>query len=121
MRSVLDLFDAAWRVISASILTSVSLTAEAVSVPALIPELLQQFSVSLEKGTAPGNAVNDLLLSVVKTTLDQCAALLQAEEVADARISSLVGILDKFGELVFRDEELAKVRVSSVPISNEVD
>ena len=115
MLPVLDLFTAAWGVVSASIQNSLSNATEAASsVSALVPELLQQFSASLEKGTAPGNAAHDLLLSVVRTTLDQCAALLQAEEVEDARVSSLVGILDKFGELVFSDEDLAKVGVLSM-------
>ncbi|PIL27721.1 hypothetical protein GSI_10874 [Ganoderma sinense ZZ0214-1] len=103
-----DLFSAAWGVISSSVQSALSSTTEIVSVPAFVSELLQQFSVSLERGTAPGNAAHDLLLSVVRTTLDQCASLLQAEEVEDARVSSLVCILDKFGELVFSDEDLAK-------------
>lgn len=115
------MFAAAWAVISSSIQSALSSTTEAVSVPTLVPELLQQLSASLEKETVPGNAAHDLLLSVVRTTLDQCAALLQAEEVEDARVSPLVGILEKFGELVFSDEELAKVHAPSIPNSGEVD
>ncbi|EJF63887.1 hypothetical protein DICSQDRAFT_145362 [Dichomitus squalens LYAD-421 SS1] len=101
-----DLFEAGWRVVAGAIENSVKSAAEAV--PALVPELLQQFVASLERGTAPADAANDLLLLVVRTTLEECAALLQADEAQDARVASLVGILERFGELVFADDQMAK-------------
>ena len=101
-----DLFEAGWRVVAGAIESSITSTTEAI--PALLPELLQQFVASFEKGTVPAHAANDLLLLVVRTTLAQCATLLQAEE--DARVVSLVSVLERFGELVFADQQMAEVR-----------
>lgn len=105
---LLDLFEAGWRVVARAIESSITSATEAI--PALLPELLQQLVASFEKGTAPAHAANDLLLLVVRTTLAQCAALLQAEEREDARVTSFVGVLERFGELVFADQQMAEVR-----------
>ncbi|KAI0698055.1 hypothetical protein C8T65DRAFT_661197 [Cerioporus squamosus] len=98
-----DLFDTAWSVIAEQIQNS---TRDVI--PALVPDMLKQLNTTLEKGSAPGDAATDLVKTVVKTALDQCAALLDDEEPQDGRIGSLVSILDTFGDVVFFDAEVAK-------------
>lgn len=100
-----DLFETAWSVIVEQTQNSTKNV-----IPALVPEVLKQSTTILEKGTAPGDAAADLVKTVVRTALDQCAALLDAEEPQSDRIESLVNILETFGDVVFSDAEVAKVR-----------
>ncbi|RDX54789.1 hypothetical protein OH76DRAFT_1398200 [Lentinus brumalis] len=98
-----DLFDTAWSVIAEQIQNSTKDV-----IPALVPDLLKQFTTTLEQGSAPGNAATDLVKIVVQTALDQCATLLDAGEPQHDRVESLVGTLDTFGDVVFSDAEVAK-------------
>ena len=83
------------------------------SVPTFVPDVLQQLSVALEKGTGPGDAAHALVLSVVNSAMDKCTALLDTDEVDAARVASVVNILEAFGDLVFSDAEATKVRRST--------
>lgn len=80
---------------------------------ALVPEVLQQLSEQLESGTPPRDLAHGLVVKVVRSALDQCSALLEAEDGDRERVVSLVGILDAFGEHVFTNPEVAKVTSTS--------
>ncbi|RPD56966.1 hypothetical protein L226DRAFT_615267 [Lentinus tigrinus ALCF2SS1-7] len=98
-----DLFDTAWGVIAEQVQSSTKDV-----IPALVPEVLKHFTTTLEKGSAPGDAAAELVKAVIRAALDQCAALLDAEEPQADRVESLVGILDTFGDVVFSDADVAK-------------
>ncbi|KAI0747035.1 hypothetical protein C8Q80DRAFT_1178930 [Daedaleopsis nitida] len=102
-----DLFDAAWSVLAEDVQKAVAPAGKDV-IPDLVPELLKQLSSSMEKGTAPGDAGGALVLEVVKAALDQCSALLEADETEGRHVVSFVNILDTFGELVFADAQIGK-------------
>ncbi|KAI0711424.1 hypothetical protein C8Q76DRAFT_677774 [Earliella scabrosa] len=101
-----DLFDIAWGVLSGEIQKSVASPAGAI--PPLVPELLKQFSALFQKDTVPGDAANALVIEVVRAAIDQCAALLQAEETQRDNVASLVNILDTFGDIVFAEPQITK-------------
>ncbi|KAI0360435.1 hypothetical protein OH77DRAFT_1418351 [Trametes cingulata] len=101
-----DLFDTAWEVLAGAV--QKSLTADGEAIPSLVPDILKQLTEQLEPGTPPGDLARDLVVQVVRSALDQCASLLQAEEPKQERVASLVGILDAFGEHIFADAEVAK-------------
>ncbi|KAH9887215.1 hypothetical protein C8Q73DRAFT_713250 [Cubamyces lactineus] len=100
-----DLFEDVWHTFVDAVQKTISTEN---SVPSLVPEVLKQLPEHLEEGTRPGASARDLITQVVKSALDQCASLLQAEEVSSARVGSLVGILDAFGEHVFTDAQVAQ-------------
>ncbi len=89
-----------------------SIAADGDANSALVPEVLQQLSEQLESGTPPGDSARALVVQVVRSALDQCSALLEAEDGKRERVVSLVGILDAFGEHVFTDPEVANVKAS---------
>ena len=102
-----DLFDVAWGVLSGEIQKSVASPTGAI--PPLVPELLKQFSALFQKDTVPGDAANALVIEVVRAAINQCAALLQAEETQRDHVTSLVNILDTFGDIVFAEAQITKV------------
>lgn len=102
-----DLFTETWDVLAGAVQKSIAADGDATS--ALVPEVLQQLSEQLEPGTPPGDSARALVVQVVRSALDQCSALLEAEDGERERVVSLVGILDAFGEHVFTDPEVAKV------------
>ena len=102
-----DLFDIAWGVLSGEIQKSVASPTGAI--PPLVPELLKQFSALFQKNTVPGDAANALVIEVVRAAMDQCAALLQADETQRDYVTSLVNILDTFGDIVFAEPQITKV------------
>lgn len=106
-----EFFDSVWEVFSQEVQTSI--TSDKDVTPALVPEILKQFSHVLGKGTVPGDAANALVIEVVKAALDKCATLLSAEETNQAQVTSLVNILNNFGELVFSNAQIAEVRPCS--------
>ncbi|KAI0336704.1 hypothetical protein GY45DRAFT_1377084 [Cubamyces sp. BRFM 1775] len=100
-----DLFDDVWKTFVDAVQKTIS--AET-SVPSISPEVLKQLPEHFEEGTTPKASAQDLIVRIVRSALDQCASLLQAEEVPSERVASLVGILDAFGEHVFADAQVAQ-------------
>ncbi|KAI0777188.1 hypothetical protein BD413DRAFT_171550 [Trametes elegans] len=100
-----ELFEAAWAVLSDAVNESV-VTGN--SIPSLVPDLLKQLTTQLKQGTRPGDAAHTLVGQVVRSAIDQCATLLQAEETKPELAASFIGILDAFGEHVFSDAEIAQ-------------
>ncbi|KAI0646534.1 hypothetical protein C8Q79DRAFT_910042 [Trametes meyenii] len=100
-----DIFEQAWIVLADGVQKTV--TANGDASPTIISDVLNGLVESLEPRSAPGDAARDLISQVVKTALDQCIILLEAEKVSQERVASLAAILDAFGEHVFGDIEVA--------------
>lgn len=101
-----ELFENTWDVLAGAVQKSIATDGDT---SALVPEVLQQLSEQLEPGTPPGDSARALVVQVVRSALDQCSALLEAEDGKRERVVALVGILDAFGEHVFTDPEVAQV------------
>ncbi|KAI0371298.1 hypothetical protein BV20DRAFT_1035310 [Pilatotrama ljubarskyi] len=101
-----DLFQTAWDVLADAI--HKTLATEGVAIPPFVPGILEQLTEQLEQGSPPGHSARNLVVQVVRSALDQCAALLQAEETNQDRAASLVNILNAFGEHVFEDPQVAQ-------------
>ncbi|KAI8986673.1 hypothetical protein BD414DRAFT_460911 [Trametes punicea] len=101
-----DFFEYAWSVLAEAV--EKSLLSEADVIPTIIPEFLTQLSERLDQGTVVREAADNLIAQVVKSALDQCAALLGAEEVKQERVAPLINILDAFGNRLFAEPEVAE-------------
>ncbi|KAI9062239.1 hypothetical protein FKP32DRAFT_1593812 [Trametes sanguinea] len=101
-----DLFDVAWAVLADVVQKSVTNGQSAT--PTLVPEVLKQLSGELDQEGVPGQAARALVAQVLRDALDQCSAVIQAEDTKREQVESLIGILDAFGEHVFTDPEVCK-------------
>ncbi|OBZ77520.1 E3 ubiquitin-protein ligase listerin [Grifola frondosa] len=100
------LFDAAWNVLATNIRSQV-VTMEG-NISTLVPTVLKAFSNQFEKDTVPAVASSALIREVVQSALEHCENILKSEEgTTPERVSSLVGILDTFGDFLFQSPELA--------------
>ncbi|CDO70174.1 hypothetical protein BN946_scf184774.g2 [Trametes cinnabarina] len=101
-----ELFEVAWQILADAVQRMVVNRDDAVST--LMPEVLKQLSEELDPATAPGQAARNLVSQVMRNALDQCAVLLQTDEIINKHVESFIKILDTFGEHVFADAEVSK-------------
>ena len=110
-----ELFRAAWGILSDAI--KVQLITAQQGVPSLVPAILKVFRASSAEESALAKANDDLINDVILSTIRRFEEILNQDEsvaVDQARLKSLVSILDTFGTDIFADEGLASVSVSGL-------
>jgi E3 ubiquitin-protein ligase listerin len=108
----LELFNIAWDVLSSSIKTQV--IASQNGVPALVPAVLRGFRASALPESKLKLSNDQLITDVVYSTMLRFEEILDQDEstaVDQVRLTSLVTILDTFGDDIFTDKGLASVSI----------
>lgn len=81
-------------------------------IPALVPAVLKGFRTSSPAGSKLAKANDQLITDVVYSTMLRFEEILDQDEstaVDQTRLTSLVAILDTFGDDIFSDPGLASV------------